>query len=669
MRNLKSCFLLLLASVLLPAAAIAAGPPPLEAFFAGTRVSSVSISPDARYLAMIVNQNGRSFVAVRDRSTPSTLKPVASVREEDRFEPMWCGWANPTRLLCGFRGLASNAGKYYPITRLLAVNADGSELKVLTNSYALYAGQFQDQIIDWTPDDPNTVMLQIDEGQAASTSVAGGGGVIGGNADGYPALYTLDVYSGTRRRVARERPPIEHFTTDGHGIARLGVGYKQTDIIYFARLMGADNWRELLRMKAYEQKHGTFKPIAAIAGTNYAYAGGEYNGRSAIWKIDLTDTTDPQLVFSHPEVDIDEPLFTDDRRLIGVTFDAERPGAYFTDPQAEQAYSALRMALPGRAIRITDMTPDGKTFVVHVQSDIGAPVFYVLDRQGATARLDAVAASAPALAEHALAPMLMISYAARDGVKIPGYLTLPAPSSHAGKPPLIVMPHGGPMARDTWGFDSWVQFLASRGYAVLQMEFRGSSGYGTAWWRAGFRDWGGIAYNDVVDGTRWALAEGYADPAKTCIVGASYGGYMALIAAVRNNDHLFRCAVSIAGVSDLAELRKDERYFRNADIARAGLTADPKKLKEDSPRNFAARIDIPLLLIHGDRDYTVEVDHTKMMDAALTRASRPHETVIIEGADHYFREDQQLRTLFTRLGAFLDTQLGSKPPTTVASQP
>jgi dipeptidyl aminopeptidase/acylaminoacyl peptidase len=156
---------------------------------------------------------------------------------------------------------------------------------------------------------------------------------------------------------------------------------------------------------------------------------------------------------------------------------------------------------------------------------------------------------------------------------------------------------------------------------VLQLEFRGSTGYGTKWFEAGFRDWGGPPYDDVIDATRWALAQGHGDPARTCIVGGSFGGYMALLAAT-HNDGLFRCAVSIAGVSDLIELRRDQWNFRNAELAIAGLASDTAKLKADSPRNHADGVDIPVLLIHGDDDYAVEVDHTTMMATALKRAGK-----------------------------------------------
>lgn len=253
--------------------------------------------------------------------------------------------------------------------------------------------------------------------------------------------------------------------------------------------------------------------------------------------------------------------------------------------------------------------------------------------------------------------MRAINYPAKDGTVIPGYLTVPL-GARTENLPLVVMPHGGPIARDSWGFDPWVQFLASRGYAVLQMNFRGSDGYGSDWYWAAHQDWGGLSYSDITDGTRWAIAQGIADPKRICIVGASFGGYAALLGATRNSD-LYRCAVSIAGVSDLPEMLADDQRFTNGAIVRQQVGTDRAKLKEDSPRRHVEKVSIPVLMIHGDHDYTVEFDQTEMMASALKRAGKPYKTVKVAGADHHFSEDSDKRTLFTELETFLAAYLGT----------
>jgi len=646
-----------LLTLLLAGAAPAAGPPPLEAFLSGVRVHSVAISPDAHYLSVVLQQDGRTLVGVIDLVKHTPIQPLLRAQEKDEYHPDWCGWANPTRILCGFRGIAVDGGKFFATSRLAAVNADGSAFKVLAESRTVWS-QFQDQIIDWTPEDPDTVLVQLDESEESSLGTSSH--VIGGMPDGYPEVYALDVYTGGKHLVARERAPIQSFRTDGHGRVRLGWGTKFSKLLFFGRVDADHPWNELARVEAFYDAL-TFEPVSAIAGTPFAYATRDHDGRKALWKIDLTDAADPQLVFAHPEVDIGDAVWTRDHRLLGVRFQTDRPDIYFTDPEAARACEAVRRALPGRSIDIVDVTPDAKAYVLVAENDVAAPTYYVLDLHDVP-RLDAIASGFPGLADYQLAPMQAIRFTARDGTRVPGYLTRPLqPAGGQDKPPLVVLPHGGPFARDSWGYSTWVQFLASHGYAVLQVEFRGSAGYGTQWFQAGFRDWGGLPYADVVDGTRWALAQGYGDPARTCIVGGSYGGYLALLAATRN-EGLFKCAASIAGVSDLLELRRDQEFFRNWEVAISALPQDAAKIREDSPRSHADRVAIPVLLVHGDRDSSVEVDQTRMMDAALKRAGKPHQTLIIEGTDHHFREDSAQRALFGALGRFLDAQLGGKAP-------
>lgn len=257
--------------------------------------------------------------------------------------------------------------------------------------------------------------------------------------------------------------------------------------------------------------------------------------------------------------------------------------------------------------------------------------------------------------------MRPINYPARDGTQIPGYVSTPrgAPATHL---PLIVLPHGGPIARDTWGYDFLRQFLVSRGYAVLQMNFRGSSGYGDAWFFAAHQDWGGLTYDDVVDGVRWAIGQGIADPRRICIVGWSFGGYLALVGAQRNPD-LFRCAVDIAGVSDLDLLIDEGHHWLAAESIKKQIGTDPQKLKLNSPRLHAAEFSVPLLMLHGKRDAQVPFAQSDAMDAALTRAGKPHRLVTVADADHAFSAEKDRVTLLHEVQSFLSEHLPTTPTT------
>jgi dipeptidyl aminopeptidase/acylaminoacyl peptidase len=223
------------------------------------------------------------------------------------------------------------------------------------------------------------------------------------------------------------------------------------------------------------------------------------------------------------------------------------------------------------------------------------------------------------------------------------------------------MPHGGPIARDSWEYFFLRQFLASRGYAVLQMNFRGSDGYGSDWFFAAHQDWGGLTYDDVIDGARWAIAQGTADPARVCIVGWSFGGYIALLGAQRNSD-IFHCAVSIAGVSDLGLLIDDGyRWWDIGDVLRKQIGTDPAKLRRDSPRLHAADFNVPVLILHGDQDPNVPRKQSQVMDAALTRASKSHRFLLVHGADHSFTADAGRATLLKEVESFLGSHIGNAP--------
>ena len=256
------------------------------------------------------------------------------------------------------------------------------------------------------------------------------------------------------------------------------------------------------------------------------------------------------------------------------------------------------------------------------------------------------------------APMRSISYPARDGTPIPAYLS--TPTGKTADLPLIVMPHGGPIARDSWGYFFLREFLVSRGYAVLQMNFRGSSGYGDDWFFAAHQDWGGLTYDDVVDGAKWAVQQKIADPRRMCIVGWSFGGYLALLGAQRNAD-LFRCSVDIAGISDLGLLIEEGHNWLASEVVKKQIGTDPAKLKLNSPRMHAAEFEVPLLMLHGDSDAQAPFEQSEEMHSALKRAGKAHRFVAVPDADHSFSAEKHRVILLREIEAFLAEHLGAPP--------
>jgi dipeptidyl aminopeptidase/acylaminoacyl peptidase len=648
-------FILGLSSV----AGVAASTPSVEDFASRPNVEGASISPDGRYLALIETRDGKGLVVVDDRQGGKSrvLRPLFG--EPDPFLLTWCHWATNTRLLCGLRATSNERGVLFPVTRLVAVDADGKNLRVLMQNALEAQGQFEDRIINWHPGPPDTVLIEADEGLSES-QISSNVQVYGNvGTHGLPAVFELNVVTGRLSMRLHAREPIRHWVTDKRGQVRLGWGSSGTSISYWALLDGESSWRRLAKFEIFSRdKH--FTPLAISAeDPNQAYAIGPSEGRDALWLIDLKDSDEPKLLFSHPMVDVVHPLFSRDSRFIGVRYDNGYPMMYYADEQIEAAMRGFQKLNPGQFTTIVESTLQDRKLLLRSVSDIDASKFWVLDIDAH--QVAEVGAAYPERDTATLAAMRPISYAARDGTLIPAYLSAP-PGRPAVQLPLIVMPHGGPIARDTWGYFFLRQFLVSRGYAVLQMNFRGSSGYGDDWFFAAHQDWGGLTYDDVVDGAQWAIQQGIAQRGRICIVGWSFGGYLALVGAQRDPG-LFHCAVDIAGVSDLLMLIDEgHQWMAGAEIRKKQLGTDSGKLKRDSPRMHAADFQVPLLILHGKRDFQVPFEQSDTLDAALTRAGKSHRFVVVPNADHSFNDVKDRAVLLREVESFLSEHLPVVPP-------
>jgi dipeptidyl aminopeptidase/acylaminoacyl peptidase len=645
-----------------------AEPPPVAAFARGEQVIDAAISPDGHYLAVLTTIRGLRAVMVKDeRSAASAFAPVMSSTSDDNgngFSITWCRWATDTRLLCGLRATVHNYGTVYPVSRLAGVDADGKHLTALVQNNDSVAGQWQDAIVDWSPGTPDTVLIETQASLLDDKErfMGPGSGIIGNAVDEFPSVYELNVVTGRMRKQTTSRPPIRSFLSDRHGNIRLGWGIvgDTDEIEYYARDIATASWHRILKYQFFT-RDAVLKPVAVCADRpDCVYAIGPSEGRNALWRLDLTGASAPTLEFSHPAVDIDGPVFSYDGRLLGVSYETDRPFLYYTDPERERVLQSLKAALPNAFIVIRDATRDQQRYVVRASSDVDSGTYYLLDMQ--TKNLSRIGTGYPDLDPAKLGRMQTVSYRAQDGTSIPAYLTAP-PGLRAEHLPLVVMPHGGPIARDRWRFNFLRAFLVSRGYAVLQMNFRGSSGYGGSWFFDAHQDWGGLTYSDIADGARWAVREGIADPQHLAVVGWSFGGYAALLGAVRDSG-LFRCSVSIAGISDLSLLESERSRFVGGEITRQQIGTDPAKLKADSPRKHAGDVRIPVLMIHGDNDFQVNVEQSEAMDRALTKAGKPHELVLIKGADHALSRESDRTALLTAIEHFLAANigLGAKTP-------
>jgi dipeptidyl aminopeptidase/acylaminoacyl peptidase len=683
--RLNAC---LAAALLCAAATVTAAPAPqaIENFARRPQMYSVKISPDGRYIAFLSGAEDDTVLMTFDRTQPgSSFKRVAA-SQPNKFDIGWCNWANNKRLLCGVYG--NVRGKKYaesPSTSMIAVNADGTGLESLQappdyanplnaktsmrnfnmnygaaveksniSSYAfqgfgdglgsavaekyfsLSDAERSEGIIDYTPDDPSTVLIQSDD-----------------DADGYRSIFELNIDTGKRAQRFSESPPIQNFITDGRGNPRIGWGTSDgLHTLYYARLEGDREWRKLVTTSSFSQNN-RLRPIAVAPGANAAYAVGAHQGREALWVIDLADKGEPQLLFQHPLVDVGDTLLQSDRRIIGVRYDVERPYVWYADPKQREFIDRMESQFAGRAHEVIDTSEDKKIWLVQATSDVDAGTYFIYDV--ANDKLQRLGVSYPELDQKALGTMTYITYKATDGTEIPGYLTVPS-GAEKKKLPLIVMPHDGPIARDSWKFSYLRTFLANRGFAVLQMNYRGSAGFGAKWRFDAHQDWGGLTYSDIHDATKWAIAEGIADPQRVCIMGTGFGGYAALLGAVRNAD-VYRCAISLGGIVD-EDMQVDHGIvLGDKEMRRAQVGNDKEKLKRSSPLQQADKIRIPVLLVHGTKDWQVQMDHSKALEDSLSHAQSIHKAVYIKNAGHDFERKSERVTVLREVEAFLQKNM------------
>ncbi|WP_297506637.1 S9 family peptidase [uncultured Caulobacter sp.] len=450
------------------------------------------------------------------------------------------------------------------------------------------------------------------------------------------------------------------YISDQHGAIRVvgqrlktNIGYSTSRMNYLYRPAGGGAWTPL---SSYDDDaHTGFAPVSVDRELNAAYGFEWIDGRMAVVRLSLDGAMKPEVLAARDDVDVDRLIrIGRDHKVVGASYAVEKREALFLDPALEGLARALSRALPGHpGVHFVDASQDGSRLLLWAGSDVDPGRYYLFDRTAK--KLSEVMADRPQLDGMKLSPVQPVSYKAADGTMVPAYLTLP-PGSDGKNLPAIVMPHGGPSARDEWGFDWLAQFFAHQGYAVLQPNYRGSSGYGQAWFQKnGFQSWK-TAIGDVNDAGRWLLSQGVAEPGKLAIVGWSYGGYAALQSSVLDPE-LFKAVVAIAPVTDLDALREERREFMDFKIYDAFIGRGPH-VQEGSPARNADKIKAPVLLFHGDEDSNVRIGESRLMQARLKAAGRRVELIEFKGLDHQLDDAAARARMLDQADAFLRTSLG-----------
>jgi len=623
------------------ALANAASPDPLAVAF-GTMPAlwGVQLSPDGSKISFLqMHPQDLAILTILDLTTGKANLALAST--PDGFDIQWCDWANNERLLCGFDAVAKQGWEAYGVTRLVAVNADGSQMKVLLQSkLADEFAQFQDRVVDWLVDDPKHVLVIMPSRKGAT-------------------LNPLDIYSGSTGSAVEKHGGFVGWISDNRGSARLYWYMSEDQFRWKYRLAGEGKWRLLDRAKMTDLDHD-YEPLGFGEDPNRLLVLKPHDGRLALWSEDLTGETDDELVFSHPDVDVGGVAQLGKfKRIVAVGYWTDRAHFHFFDATVEKITNVLIEHMEGKAISVIDESWDRRYYLILAYSDRDPGTYYRFDLQ--KAQLLQIATTHPLLESKSLAPMSPIHYRARDGTQIPGYLTLPSGASERPLP-AVILPHGGPGSRDYWGFDWIVQFLAAKGYAVLQSNYRGSTGYGSEWaGEGGYRAWR-TAIDDLTDGAQYLVDQHIADPARICVVGWSYGGYAALMSGVEQPDR-YRCLVSIAGVTDPSLLIRDSRHFVERKSVAQQISHDSEVVERGSPLKRASEIHAPVLLFHGDQDLNVSVEHSRKMAKVLERATVPVTYTEYEGVEHAIARNAYRIDMLDKIGAFLDAQIGQPAAT------
>ena len=652
--------------VLLPAVAclatgvaLAQTPPPASAFAALPELSMVRLSPDGQKVAWASDPGGTPVVEIFDLSTGKDLRrlnpPNARVRDLD--------WAdNSTLVISISRSLTLSAKtvteKRYEFERFLAVDADGGEVRSLLMEHPdreLVTGA---RLVKLHTGKPESVVMATWSFQGTARREEIGSRISGGRKDeGYQlSLFEVSTRTGDGKMTESGSPFTDEWIVDraGQAVARsewnpvtrnysiLTKQDKSWHIIYSSEI---DYELDLIGLAADAQSI----LVRSTRGSN----------RFKIWSIPVSGG-EFSLLYENPEQDVTS-IVTDrySGAPVGFRVGGLEPTVHWIDPKHDGIQKAVARAFPNQNVAIFDRSEDFKRIVAKVESASAPPVYYLIDFAKGTA--DIIGEEYPALAEAALGAQQSTTYKARDGFAIPAYLTMP-PGREPHNLPLVVFPHGGPYARDDTGFDWWAQFLATRGYVVLQPQFRGSWGFGADLLRAGNRQWGRGMQNDISDGVRYLIDQGIADPKRVCIVGASYGGYAAL-AGVAYTPELYACAVSVSGISDIPNMAGfiKKRSGDESDSLQAwkDLIGNPsdEELARFSPARSIETIRAPILLIHGTNDTVVPISQSEDFARLLRAQSKSYQMIELPGEDHWLSSGESRLQLLKALEEFLAIHL------------
>jgi dipeptidyl aminopeptidase/acylaminoacyl peptidase len=649
MKRLPAIFAIAAASC---AAAAADEKPSIETLFKIPLYASMQISPDGARLAALAPVGGRQNIVIIDLANRKAT-PITNLPARDAVS---VAWINNKRLMfrtgtLGERVFDSRGGGIFAIDR------DGAQIRVLSegddkerNTVGVrYTAHFMDPV-RFLPGDTDDIIMQEFIGAENETKPGG--------------LYRVDTRSGRKTVISNGAPESanrESWVVDRDGVPRtFTVIVANTMRIYYRD--GAEApWRKLDEFDQFAADQ--WRPVRMADDGKRLIVSTHRGGRdkAAIAVYDPATKAFGETLAAHPQVDLDR-IVGDKEGARGVAYEADREGHAWFDADIAAVQAIADKSFPDN-VNDLSWSLDKQRFVIYSYSDVSPGTFYLFDRKAK--KLEWLADRAPWIEPKKMAHMEPVRYAARDGLEIPAYLTLPKDGPKKDLP-LVMVIHGGPwVTGDGWYFNPEVQFLASRGYAVLQPNYRGTTRYGWKHYSASFKQWGLAMQDDITDGVKWAVAQGIADPKRVCIYGGSYGGYATMMGLAKDPD-LYKCGINYVGVTDLPlMLTATWSDFAYSDSLRYDMkrlmgdaSADAAQLKATSPTQLAERIRAPVLMAYGSDDVRVPIEHGTRMKSALERQGKTPIWIVGEGEGHGFRKMENQVMFYGAMEKFLDANIG-----------
>lgn len=641
----------LLASLLAGPVAVHAAPKvPLASFVQEDQFTNPRLSPDGKHIAITVRiPDGDRFIPIVMFYSLPDLKQVGAVRMPVFEVPIDYRWVSNMRLVITKGKELGSREPPVATGEMLATNLDGSRQEYLFGYNMFKASKKGERFgDDYAWGEIEALPKVLNDHFYLSSHIWSGS---------RSQLYDIDSVSASRRLMADVPARYMDFVIQNDGTPRFASGVGDDGYALQYRYSDTSkDWEKLSNSGARR-----YAPFLFLPGDKSFLAMYSANGEpDELVEEDLA-TGKRKVLFSDPAASAGSLQYGARRDTpFGIISTSGMPRVtYFDNASADtKLHQTLSAAFPGSVVSFINFTEDGNTLLFSVASDRDPGSFYLYQRS--TGKADMLFPSMAAIEPDDMRNQTPITFKARDGVTLHGFLTMPEHVAGA-KVPLVLMPHGGPhTVADRWYFDTDAQFLASRGYAVLQVNFRGSGGRGVNFEKAGYRQWGGKVQDDLIDGIKWAIAQGQVDGNKVCSYGVSFGGYSALMLAAREPG-LIKCAVGYAGIYDLPLLLTSD----TAKFSKAGgstiiryIGTDKAELEAFSPARMAEKIVAPVLLIHGGKDKVAPPEHAETMRAALIKANHPPEWLYVSGEGHGFYDTANRTRVYEQLAAFLDKHIG-----------